>query len=180
MRPGSIKDVATTDLPKTLLALESPRVAGDTRFIGRESVAELQGRITPTLKALFDDSGWDTALLVLHALVNNAILSMALTGDLGLLRSLRSRRRVFCDHRRRRGFHGCRHQGRERVPRSVSLPVAIEDHGRPARAGAEGTAVIAPDILTGKRERNTTAAPNRFTLTSLEMIVRRNSEINLL
>jgi broad specificity phosphatase PhoE len=81
MRNGPIKDIATVDLPKTLLALDSPRVAGDTRFIGRESVAELQGRIAPTIKALLDDNGWDTALLVLHTLVNNAILSEALTGD---------------------------------------------------------------------------------------------------
>ena len=81
MRNGAIKDVATADLPKTLLALDSPRVAGDTRFIGRESVAELQGRIAPAIKALLDDNGWDTALLVLHTLVNNAILSEALTGD---------------------------------------------------------------------------------------------------
>src|SRR6202167_3634690 len=81
MRNGSIKDVATVDLPKTLLALDAPRVAGDTRFIGRESIVELQGRIAPAIKALLDDKGWDTALLVLHTLVNNAILSEALTGD---------------------------------------------------------------------------------------------------
>jgi broad specificity phosphatase PhoE len=81
MRNGSIKDVATVDLPKTLLALDAPRVAGDTRFIGKESVAELQGRIAPAIEALLDDKGWDTALLVLHTLVNNAILSTALTGD---------------------------------------------------------------------------------------------------
>jgi broad specificity phosphatase PhoE len=80
MRNGPIKDVATADLPRTLLALDSPRVAGDTRFIGKESVAELQGRVEPAIKALLDDKGWDTALLVLHTLVNNAILSEALTG----------------------------------------------------------------------------------------------------
>jgi broad specificity phosphatase PhoE len=81
MRNGSIKDVTTVDLPKTLLALDAPRVPGDTRFIGKESVAELQGRIAPAIKTLLDDKDWDTALLVLHTLVNNAILSMALTGD---------------------------------------------------------------------------------------------------
>ena len=81
MRNGPIKDVAIVDLPKTLLALNAPRVAGDARFIGRESVGELQGRIAPAIKALLDDKGWDTALLVLHTLVNNAILSTALTGD---------------------------------------------------------------------------------------------------
>ena len=94
MRNGPIKDVATVDLPKTLLALDAPHVAGDTRFIGRESVAELQGRIAPAIKALLDDKGWDTALLVLHTLVNNAILSAA-HGRFRLLRSLRSRSGVF-------------------------------------------------------------------------------------
>ena len=123
MRNGSIKDVATVDLPKTLLALDAPRVAGDTRFIGRESVAELQGRIAPPIKALLDDKGWDTALLVLHTLVNNAILSTAPHGGSRLLRSLRSRSGVFFDHRRRRGFHRCRGQGRERLPQSVALRV---------------------------------------------------------
>ena len=81
MRNGSTRDIATADLPMTLLALDAPRVAGGTRFIGKESVAELQGRIDPIMKALLDDKSWDTSLLVLHALVNNAILSTALTGN---------------------------------------------------------------------------------------------------
>ena len=81
MRNGPSKDVATADLPKVLLSIVAPRVSGETKFIGRESVAELQGRIAPAMKALLDDKGWDTAVLVLHALVNNAILSTALTGD---------------------------------------------------------------------------------------------------
>ena len=57
------------------------RVSQATRASSRESVGELQGRIAPAIKALLDDKGWDTALLVLHTLVNNAILSTALTGD---------------------------------------------------------------------------------------------------
>ena len=81
MRNGSSKEIATADLPVTLLALVKARVPGDTRFIGKESVAELQSRINPAIQTLLDDKGWDTALLVLHALVNNAILSRALTGD---------------------------------------------------------------------------------------------------
>ena len=36
MRNGPIKDVAIVDLPKTLLALNAPRVAGDARFIEGE------------------------------------------------------------------------------------------------------------------------------------------------
>src|ERR1700734_3200209 len=57
------------------------RVWQGARASSRESVGELQGRIAPALKALLDDNGWDTVLLVLHTLVNNAILSTALTGD---------------------------------------------------------------------------------------------------
>jgi broad specificity phosphatase PhoE len=81
MRNGATKDISTADLPATLLSLVKARVPDDTRFLGKESVAELQARINPALKTLLDDKGWDTALLVLHALVNNAILSQALTGD---------------------------------------------------------------------------------------------------
>jgi broad specificity phosphatase PhoE len=81
MRNGPSKDIATADLPAALLALTAARASGETKFLGRESVAELQARIGPALKALLDDTSWDTSLLVLHALVNNAILSTALTGD---------------------------------------------------------------------------------------------------
>jgi broad specificity phosphatase PhoE len=81
MRNGPSKDIATSDLPTELLSIVQPRVSGDTRFLRKESIAELQARIAPPLKVLLDDKTWDTALLVLHALVNNAILSTALTGD---------------------------------------------------------------------------------------------------
>jgi broad specificity phosphatase PhoE len=81
MRNGPSKDIATADLPAALLALTAPRVQGDVRFLGRESVAELHARVGTSIQALLDTKGWDTAVLVLHALVNNAILSKALTGD---------------------------------------------------------------------------------------------------
>jgi probable phosphoglycerate mutase len=81
MRNGPTRDIATADLPRELLALVQARVPGEARFLRKESVAELQARIGPALKALLDDRGWDTSLLVLHTLVNNAILSAALTGD---------------------------------------------------------------------------------------------------
>jgi broad specificity phosphatase PhoE len=81
MRNGPTKEIATPDLPAVLLSLAKARAPGDTRFLGKESVAELQARLNPALKTLLDDKDWDTALLVLHALVNNTILSQALTGD---------------------------------------------------------------------------------------------------
>src|SRR5262245_25824094 len=67
-------------LPPALLGLTESRVPGHVRFLGGESVADLQQRVLPALERLRGDTGWDTALLVLHALVNNAIVSHALTG----------------------------------------------------------------------------------------------------
>ena len=51
-----------------------------TRFLGGESVGELQGRVHPAIARLRDDPDWDCVLLVLHGGVNCAILSLALTG----------------------------------------------------------------------------------------------------
>jgi broad specificity phosphatase PhoE len=85
MRNGPSKDIATVDLPRELLLLAQHRVPADAQFLRKESVAQLHGRIGPAMQALLDDNGWDTALLVLHAIVNNAILSTALTGEAAYL-----------------------------------------------------------------------------------------------
>jgi broad specificity phosphatase PhoE len=78
---SSIRDIQTADLPRAILGMTDGRVSGDQRFLRGESVAALQTRIEPALQVLLDDKGWDTALLVLHYVVNVAILSHALTGD---------------------------------------------------------------------------------------------------
>jgi probable phosphoglycerate mutase len=73
--------IPTAELPQAVLGIMDHRVSGDQRLLGGESVAALQARIEPALKALLDDQGWDTALWVLHGIVNIAILSHALAGD---------------------------------------------------------------------------------------------------
>jgi broad specificity phosphatase PhoE len=76
-----VRDIPTAELPQAILGMEDHRVSGDQRLLKGETVTALQARIEPALKALLDDKGWDTALWVLHGIVNNAILSHALTGD---------------------------------------------------------------------------------------------------
>jgi broad specificity phosphatase PhoE len=76
-----IRDTSTAELPQAVLGMMDHRVGGDQRLLRGETVAALQARIEPALKALLDDKGWDTALWVLHGIVNIAILSHALTGD---------------------------------------------------------------------------------------------------
>jgi broad specificity phosphatase PhoE len=76
-----IQDIPTAELPQAILGMMDHRVSGDQRLLGGESVAALQARIEPALRALLDDKGWDTALWVFHGIANIAILSHALTGD---------------------------------------------------------------------------------------------------
>ena len=80
MKSGGTSGIATSDLPRAFLALTEPKVGPDGRFGNGETVAELQARVLPRLRELQADPGWDSALLVLHGLVNNAILSHALGG----------------------------------------------------------------------------------------------------
>jgi probable phosphoglycerate mutase len=77
----AIRDIPTAELPQAFLGLAVGRVSGDQRLLRGESIAELQARIESALQALLKDKGWDTALWVLHGVVNIAILSHALTGD---------------------------------------------------------------------------------------------------
>ena len=71
---------ATAELPSVYLGFAQPRVAPDTKFIGGETAGEMQTRVVAALDTLLADKDWDTALVVLHGVVNNAILSRALTG----------------------------------------------------------------------------------------------------
>lgn len=76
-----IRNIPTAELPRSILGMMDGRVSGDQRLLQGESLAALQARIEPALMAQLDDKGWDTALWVLHGVVNIAILSHALTGD---------------------------------------------------------------------------------------------------
>ncbi len=78
MKSGGTSGIATADLPRAFLALTEARVGPDGRFGNGETVREVQERVLPKLRQLQTDPSWDSALLVLHGLVNNAILSHAL------------------------------------------------------------------------------------------------------
>lgn len=80
MKTGDTPGIAVKDLPRAFLAIAAPKTSGDARFAGGESVSELQDRVLPVLQQLQADPKWDSALLVLHGVVNNAILSHALGG----------------------------------------------------------------------------------------------------
>jgi probable phosphoglycerate mutase len=78
---GASRTTPTEQLPATFLAFTQARVAADTKFLGGETAGEMQARVYAAVDALLAEPGWDTALIVLHGIVNNAILSRALTGS---------------------------------------------------------------------------------------------------
>lgn len=80
MKGGGSANIPTQELPAAFLAITAPKTATDVRFLGGESVSELQQRVLTELQKLQGDPAWGNALLVLHGLVNNTILSHALGG----------------------------------------------------------------------------------------------------
>ena len=79
-KPGGTANVPVSELPRAFLDITAPKTSASARFIGGESVGELQDRVLPILQKLQADPSWDVALLVLHGLVNNAIISHAISG----------------------------------------------------------------------------------------------------
>ncbi|HAT31410.1 MAG TPA: histidine phosphatase family protein [Janthinobacterium sp.] len=81
LRGGRLGGIADADLKAAFTGAFEGVVPEDTQFLGGETVGQLMDRVFPALARLRADSGWDTALLVLHGGVNRAILSRALTGQ---------------------------------------------------------------------------------------------------
>lgn len=80
IRGGRLADIPPDQLRAAFTGIFSGPVDPDVRFLGGESVGELQARVHPAIARLRADPGWTCALLVLHGGVNCAILSLALTG----------------------------------------------------------------------------------------------------
>lgn len=80
IRGGRLADIPADQLRAAFTGVFAGSVAESTRFLGGESVGELQGRVHPAIARLRADPDWDCVLLVLHGGVNCAILSLALTG----------------------------------------------------------------------------------------------------
>ena len=76
-----IRDIPTSELPEAILGMMQARVSGDQSLLRGETIAALQARVFPAVDAQLADKDWQTALWVLHGVVNAAILSRGLTGD---------------------------------------------------------------------------------------------------
>ena len=78
---AATRGVPSEQLPAILLAVTKPSVAPETKFLGGESIGDMQKRVYASIDTLLEDDSWDNALIVLHAVVNSAIVSRALTGE---------------------------------------------------------------------------------------------------
>lgn len=81
---GRLEDIPEDDLERTFIEAWRDVVPEEARFLGGESVGSLLDRVIPAIDRLLADTDWDVLLAVLHAGVNRAILSYALTGGRAL------------------------------------------------------------------------------------------------
>jgi len=85
---GRLEDIPEDELERTFTEAWRDVVPEEARFLGGESIGSLLDRVLPAVDRLLSDSDWDVLLAVLHAGVNRAILSYALTGGRVLLGNL--------------------------------------------------------------------------------------------
>lgn len=85
IRGGRLGEIPTDELARTFTDLQRSPVPESQRFLNGESVGELLDRVLGGVARLQADPDWDCALLVLHGVVNAAILSHAVTGGQRLM-----------------------------------------------------------------------------------------------
>lgn len=85
IRGGRLSAIAPPELRQAFCGLHQGQVPEAQRFLAGESVGEFLDRVLPALQRLRADPHWDSALLVLHGVVNAALLSHALSGGQRLL-----------------------------------------------------------------------------------------------
>lgn len=76
---GRLRDIAPAELEAIFTTLQRGPLNDDTRFLGGESLGELLDRALPAARALLAEP-WDSALWVLHGVVNAALLSHWVSG----------------------------------------------------------------------------------------------------
>ncbi len=81
LKPGSLSGLPDDEIEAVFTGAFTGAAPLDRQFLGGETIGSLVDRVTPAVDRLAGDSGWDTALAVLHGGVNRAILSYALTGE---------------------------------------------------------------------------------------------------
>ena len=85
---GRLEDIPEDELERTFVEAWRDVVPEDAQFLGGESIGSLLDRVIPAVDRLVGETDWDVLLAVLHAGVNRAILSYALTGGRALLGNL--------------------------------------------------------------------------------------------
>jgi broad specificity phosphatase PhoE len=85
---GRLEDIPEDELERTFVEAWRDVVPEEAQFLGGESIGSLLDRVIPAVDRLINDPDWDVLLAVLHAGVNRAILSYALTGGRVLLGNL--------------------------------------------------------------------------------------------
>jgi broad specificity phosphatase PhoE len=85
---GRLGDIPEDELERAFVEAWLDVVPEEARFLGGESIGSLLDRVIPAVDRLIDEPDWDVLLAVLHAGVNRAILSYALTGGRALFGNL--------------------------------------------------------------------------------------------
>lgn len=85
IRGGRLGEISDTDLHEAFTGLHAGQLDEAQRFLQGESIGELLDRVLPALARLRADPSWDCALLVLHGVVNAALISHALSGGQRLM-----------------------------------------------------------------------------------------------
>ena len=85
IRGGRLADIPHAQIAQAFNALSHGVLNEDQRFLHGESIGELLDRVLPAIGRLRADPNWDSALLVLHGVVNAAVLSHALSGGQRLM-----------------------------------------------------------------------------------------------
>ena len=85
IRGGRLAEIPQAELTQAFTGLQRSPVAESQRFLNGESVGELLDRVLGGIARLQADPDWDCALLVLHGVVNAALLSHAVTGGQRLM-----------------------------------------------------------------------------------------------
>jgi broad specificity phosphatase PhoE len=82
---GRLGDIPEDELERTFVETWRDVVPEEARFLGGETIGSLLDRVIAAVDRLVEEGDWDVVLAVLHAGVNRAILSYALTGGRALL-----------------------------------------------------------------------------------------------
>jgi probable phosphoglycerate mutase len=81
IRPGALETMSREQIVPAFMGLFSASADVESqRFVGGESIGELLDRVLPAFDELLRRDDWQCLLLVLHGIVNRALIGRAMTG----------------------------------------------------------------------------------------------------